>query len=35
MGWTLRAGRSDLGGIAIQVTVPMPARGKRPGGTDE
>jgi len=35
MGWTLRADRSDLGGIAIQVTLPMPARGDRPGGTDE
>jgi signal transduction histidine kinase len=35
MGGTLRAGRSDLGGIAIQVTLPVPARGDRPGGTDE
>ena len=35
MGWTLRADRSDLGGIAIQVTLPMPARGDRPGETDE
>jgi len=35
MGWTLRADRSDLGGIAIQVTLPVPARGDRPGGTDE
>jgi signal transduction histidine kinase len=25
MGWTLRADRSDLGGIAIQVTAPVPA----------
>jgi signal transduction histidine kinase len=35
MGWTLRADRSDLGGIAIQVTLPVPARGDSPGGTDE
>ena len=35
MGWTLRADRSDLGGIAIQVLLPMPARGDRPGGTNE
>jgi len=35
MGWTLRAERSDLGGIAIQLTLPVPARGDRPGGTDE
>jgi signal transduction histidine kinase len=35
MGWALRADRSDLGGIAIQVTLPVPARGGRPGGTDE
>jgi signal transduction histidine kinase len=35
MGWTLRADRSDLGGIAIQVILPVPARGDRPGGTDE
>jgi signal transduction histidine kinase len=35
MGWTLRADRSDLGGIAIQVWLPVPARGDRPGGTDE
>jgi len=35
MGGTLRADRSDLGGIAIQVTLPVPARGDRPGGTDE
>jgi signal transduction histidine kinase len=35
MGWTLRADRSDLGGIAVQVTLPAPARGERPGGTDE
>ena len=25
MGWTLRADRSDLGGIAIQVLLPAPA----------
>ena len=35
MGWTMRADRSDLGGIAVQVTLPVPARGDRPGGTDE
>jgi len=35
MGWTLRADRSDLGGIAVQVTVPAPAQGERPGETDE
>ena len=35
MGWTLRADRSDLGGIAIQVSLPVPACGDRPGGTDE
>jgi signal transduction histidine kinase len=35
MGWTLRADRSNLGGIAVQVTVPAPTRGDRPGGTDE
>jgi signal transduction histidine kinase len=35
MGWTLRADRSDLGGIAVQVTLPVPIGGKRPGGTDE
>jgi signal transduction histidine kinase len=35
MGWTLRADRSDLGGIAIQVALPRPARGDGPGGTDE
>ena len=27
MGWTLRAGRSDLGGIEIQVLLPAPADG--------
>ena len=35
MGWTLRADRSDLGGIAVQVTVPALAQGERPGETDE
>jgi signal transduction histidine kinase len=25
MGWTLRAGRSDLGGIAVRVLLPVPA----------
>src|SRR5215471_15229073 len=35
MGWTLRADRSDLGGIAVQVTLPPPAQVDRPGGTDE
>ncbi len=35
MGWALRADRSDLGGIAVQVTLPAPACGKRTGGTDE
>ena len=35
MGWTLQADRSELGGIAVQVTLPMPARGDGPGGTDE
>ena len=27
MGWTVRADRSDLGGIAVQVTLPAPAQG--------
>ena len=35
MGWTLRADRSDLGGIAIQVLLPTPADGYRRGGSDE
>ena len=35
MGWTLRVGRSDLGGIAIRVSLPVPAAGTRPGETDE
>jgi len=35
MGWTLRADRSDLGGIAIQVTLPVPTHDDRPGGTGE
>ncbi len=30
MGWTLRAKRSDLGGIAIQVELPVPAPVTRP-----
>lgn len=34
MGWTLRADRSDLGGIAVQVALPAPARGDAPGGPD-
>jgi len=25
MGWTLTADRSDLGGIAVQVLMPVPA----------
>jgi signal transduction histidine kinase len=29
MGWTLRADRSDLGGIAVQVRLSVPARGER------
>jgi len=28
MGWTLRVDRSDLGGIAVQVTLPAPAHGR-------
>jgi signal transduction histidine kinase len=35
MGWTLRADRSDLGGIAVQVTLPVPALDDGPGGTGE
>ena len=34
MGWTLRAGRSDLGGIEIQVLVPAPAAGYLRGEND-
>ena len=34
MGWTLRADRSDLGGIAISVSLPVPAAGATPGETD-
>jgi signal transduction histidine kinase len=33
MGWTLRADRSDLGGIAVQVLLPAPVPGAVPGGT--
>lgn len=32
MGWTLRADRSELGGIAVQVLLPGPAPGAIPGG---
>jgi signal transduction histidine kinase len=34
MSWTLRADRSDLGGIAIQVLLPAPASGEVPGESD-
>ncbi len=34
MGWTLRADRSDLGGIAIRVTAPVPSPGDTQGETD-
>jgi signal transduction histidine kinase len=34
MGWTLRADRSDLGGIALQVLLPMQAPGDMQGETD-
>jgi signal transduction histidine kinase len=34
MGWTLRADRSDLGGIAIQVRLPATAGGYRRGEND-
>jgi len=34
MGWTLRADRSDLGGIAIQVLLPAPASGYERGESD-
>jgi signal transduction histidine kinase len=33
-GWTLRADRSDLGGIAIQVSLPAPAAGYVRGESD-
>ena len=33
MGWSLRADRSDLGGIAIQVSLPAPAPGYGQGET--
>ena len=35
MGWTLRADRSDLGGIAVQVVAQVPASGDGQGGSDE
>ena len=34
MGWTLRVDRSDLGGIAIRVSLPVPAADTGPGETD-
>ena len=34
MGWTLRADRSDLGGIAVQVVAPVPASGDGLGESD-
>ncbi|MBV9094214.1 MAG: hypothetical protein JO132_10095 [Streptosporangiaceae bacterium] len=34
MGWTLRADRSDLGGIALHVVVPAPAPADMPGESD-
>jgi signal transduction histidine kinase len=34
MGWTLRADRSDLGGIAIRVSLPVQVPGARQGETD-
>jgi signal transduction histidine kinase len=34
MGWILRADRSDLGGITIQVLLPAPAGGFARGGSD-
>ena len=34
MGWTLRADRSDLGGIAVRVVAPVAASGDGPGGSD-
>ena len=33
-GWSLRADRSDLGGIAIRVSLPVPAPDSEPGETD-
>jgi signal transduction histidine kinase len=33
MGWTLRADRSDLGGIAVQVLLPLPAASDMQGET--
>jgi signal transduction histidine kinase len=33
-GWTLRADRSDLGGIAVQVVAPVVVLGDGPGGSD-
>ena len=33
MGWSLRADRSDLGGIAIRMSLPAPARGYGQGET--
>ena len=33
MGWSLRADRSDLGGIAIRMSLPVPAPGYRQGET--
>ncbi len=35
MGWSLRADRSDLGGIAIQVSLPAPTSGYGQGETHE
>ena len=34
MGWTLRADRSDLGGIAVQVVAPVVVSGDGQGGSD-
>ena len=34
MGWSLRADRSDLGGIAVRVVAPVTASGDGPGGSD-
>jgi signal transduction histidine kinase len=34
MGWTLGVDRSDLGGIAVRVVVPVLASGQGSGGTD-
>ena len=33
MGWTLRADRSDLGGIAVRVLMPVPVLGGMQGET--